>query len=65
MNWRCFFGHSLDRVAPLYSRCAKCGQGFFTDYFESRARGRVVRFKVSQKELELAGYKPNVGGWVR
>jgi hypothetical protein len=65
VNWRCIFGHRLERVAPLYSRCGNCGQAFFTDYFASRECGRAVRIKVSQKEIELAGYKPEVGGWVR
>lgn len=54
MNWRCIFGHKLDRVAPLYSRCSRCGQGFFTDYFASRALGRSVRVKVSSAELQRA-----------
>jgi hypothetical protein len=52
MNWRCWFGHRLHRVAPLYSQCVRCEQGFFTDYFASRELGRTVRIKVSAAELQ-------------
>jgi len=73
MNWRCLFGHDLDRVAPLYSQCARCGQGFYTDYFESHAAGRPIRLKVDADEIARAkagkstqfAYRPEVGGWVR
>jgi hypothetical protein len=54
MNWRCLFGHSLHRVAPLYSKCVRCEQGFFTDYFASHALGRPVRIKVDKAELQRA-----------
>lgn len=54
MNLRCLFGHAIQRVAPLYSQCARCQQGFFTDYFESRAAGRAVRIKVDAAELQRA-----------
>ena len=73
MSWRCVFvGHSLDRIAPLYARCDRCKQAFFTDYFESVAQGRCVRIKVSDAEAARAvagkspySYTPETGGWVR
>ena len=55
MSLRCLLGfHSLHVFAPLYNECVHCGQAFYTDYFESRARGHVVRIPVSREEADRA-----------
>ncbi len=61
MNLRCLmFGHSRIIEAPLLTRCTRCGACFETDYFESRARDRLVRYRITeeqmQRELERRGY---------
>lgn len=53
MSIRCWLGfHALEIQAPCFNRCARCKQAFFTDYFESRARGYCVRFPVSEQHVK-------------
>jgi hypothetical protein len=55
MSIRCALGfHTLHVFAPLYNECVRCGQAFYTDYFESRATGRMVRIPGSREEADRA-----------
>lgn len=49
----CFLiGHRLHCIAPLLNECSRCGAYFETDYFESRARGHAVRYKITASQMQ-------------
>lgn len=53
MNLRCtFLGHKFRIIAPMINQCLRCGAMYETDYFESRERGYIVRYKLTDLEAK-------------